>query len=136
VRTFIIDASLVLTLLTGPAWGKDDGWEVVKEENATLGGCRDFLENKQHLESATTAAAYFKGECIGVIKGLTAAALAQLADLALQEVKSPHKEGPGPLIFCVPFGTPDSLVVRVVSTISTGTRRRHIIPSHFSHSPP
>jgi Rap1a immunity proteins len=55
-----------------------------------------------------------EGECIGVVKGLTAAALAQGVDLAMRQVKGIYrKSDPSPL-FCIPLNTTNGEVVRVV----------------------
>ena len=85
MRTSIICASLSLAFLTGPAWGADD--------NITSNARRE------------------EGECIGVVRGLTAAALTQGLDLAMRQAKGTYrKSDPNPL-FCVPLNTTNGQVV-------------------------
>ena len=61
MRTFIIGASLVLALLTGPAWGSDE----LRSANHIMPGCRD-------------QSGYFnKGYCMGLIEGLARGVIRQ-----------------------------------------------------------
>ena len=107
MRTFIISTSLVLVLLAGPGWGGDDtGSQVVGKENAILFGCREFLNNTR-LENAM--AAYLRGECVGIVKGLDAAAIAAMTEHAAQtleqENKSPDHESLPSQLFCSDMDT-------------------------------
>jgi hypothetical protein len=104
MRAFIISASFALALtLTGLAWGADDNI------TALVHGCHVYLGDWQDPHARRE-----EGECIGVVKGLTAAALAQGVDLAMRQVKGIYrKSDPNPL-FCIPMNTPNGQVVSVV----------------------
>jgi hypothetical protein len=104
MRAYIISASFALALtLTGLAWGADDNI------TALVHGCHVYLGDLKD-----PAARFEEGECIGVVKGLTAAALAQGVDLAMRQVKGIYrKSDPNPL-FCSPMNTPNGQVVSVV----------------------
>ena len=104
MRAFIISASFALALtLTEPAWGADDNI------TALVRGCHVYLGDLKD-----PAARLEEGECIGVVKGLTAAALAQGVDLAMRQVKGIYrKSDPNPL-FCIPLNTPNGQAVSVV----------------------
>ena len=104
MRAFIISASFALALtLTGLAWGADDNI------TALVHGCHVYLGDLKD-----PAARFEEGECIGVVKGLTAAALAQGVDLAMRQVKGIYrKSDPNPL-FCIPMNTPNGQLVSVV----------------------
>jgi Rap1a immunity proteins len=104
MRTLIICASLVLALTqVGPAWGADDNI------TALVRGCHVYLGDWEDPHARRE-----EGECIGVIRGLTAAALTQGLDLAMRQAKGTYrKSDPNPL-FCVPLNTTNGQVVRVV----------------------
>ena len=104
MRTFIIGASLVLALTqVGPASAADDNI------TALVRGCHVYLGDLKDPNARLE-----EGECIGVVKGLTAAALAQGVDLAMRQVKGIYrKSDPNPL-FCIPLNTPNGQVVSVV----------------------
>jgi hypothetical protein len=104
MRAFIISACFALALtLTEPAWGADDNI------TALVRGCHVYLGDLKD-----PAARLEEGECIGVVKGLTAAALAQGVDLAMRQVKGIYrKSDPNPL-FCIPLNTPNGQAVSVV----------------------
>jgi hypothetical protein len=102
VRTFIISASLVLALLTGPALGEED----TSSANAIMPGCRAFLEKEP---PSSRIAWYEGGVCIGMIKGLSYAASMQ-----------------PPIPFCVPDDATIGQMVRVVvSYIDRHPERMH-----------
>ena len=93
MRTFIISASFVLALtLTGPAWGADDNI------TALVRGCHVYLGDLKDPNARLE-----EGECIGVVKGLTAAALAQGVDPAMRQVKGIYRKS-----------DPNGQVVRIV----------------------
>jgi len=104
VRTFIIGASLALALTQVElAWGADDNI------TALVRGCHVYLGDLEDPHARLEA-----GECIGVVKGLTAAALAQGVDLAMRQVKGIYrKSDPSPL-FCIPLNTTNGQVIGVV----------------------
>ena len=104
MRTFIIGASLALALTqVGLAWGADDNI------TALVRGCHVYLGDLEDPHARLE-----EGECIGVVKGLTAAALAQGVDLAMRQVKGIYrKSDPSPL-FCIPLNTTNGQVVGVV----------------------
>ena len=103
MRTIITCASLVLPLLAGPAWGADDNI------TALVRGCHVYLGDWEDSNARRE-----EGECIGVIRGLTTAALTQGLDLAMRQAKGIYrKSDPSPL-FCVPLNTTNGQVVRVV----------------------
>ena len=104
MRTFIISTSLVLALTqVGPAWGANDNI------TALVRGCHVYLGDLKDPN-----ARFEEGECIGVVKGLTAAALAQGVDLAMRQVKGIYrKSDPNPL-FCIPLNTTNGQVIGVV----------------------
>jgi hypothetical protein len=104
VRASMIRASLVLALTqVGPALGADDNI------TALVRGCHVYLGDLKDPNARLE-----EGECIGVVKGLTAAALAQGVDLAMRQVKGIYrKSDPNPL-FCIPLNTPNGQVVSVV----------------------
>ena len=104
MRTFIIGASLALALTqVGLAWGADDNI------TALVRGCHVYLGDLEDPHARLE-----EGECIGVVKGLTAAALAQGLDLAMRQVKGIYrKSDPSPL-FCIPLNTTNGQVVGVV----------------------
>ena len=88
MRAFIISASFALALtLTEPAWGADDNI------TALVRGCHVYLGDLKD-----PAARLEEGECIGVVKGLTAAALAQGVDLAAAGQRHLPQERPQPPI--------------------------------------
>src|SRR4029077_20350809 len=87
MRAFIISASFALALtLTGLAWGADDNI------TALVHGCHVYLGDLKD-----PAARFEEGECIGVVKGLTAAALAQGVDLAMRQVKGIYRKSDPPM---------------------------------------
>ena len=78
MRILIICASLVLALTqVGPAWGADDNI------TALVRGCHVYLGDLEDPDARLE-----EGECIGVVKGLTAAALSQGVDLAMRRSKA------------------------------------------------
>ena len=104
MRAFIISASFALALtLTGLAWGADDNI------TALVHGCHVYLGDLKD-----PAARFEEGECIGVVKGLTAAALAQGVDLAMRQVKGIYRKSDASPLFCIPLNTANGEVVRVV----------------------
>lgn len=104
MKTFIISTSLALALTqVGLAWGADDNI------TALVRGCHVYLGDLEDPRARLEA-----GECIGVVKGLTAAALAQGVDLAMRQVKGIYrKSDPSPL-FCIPLNTTNGQVIGVV----------------------
>jgi Rap1a immunity proteins len=104
MRAFIISTSLVLALAqVGPGRGADDNI------TALVRGCHVYLGDWEDPNSRRE-----EGECIGVVRGLTAAALTQGVDLAMRQAKGVYRErDPSPL-FCVPLNTTNGQVVRVV----------------------
>jgi Rap1a immunity proteins len=104
MRAFIISTSLVLALTqVGPAWGADDNI------TALVRGCHVYLGDWEDPHARRE-----EGECIGVVKGLTAAALAQGTDLAMRQVKGIYRETDASPLFCIPLNTANGEVVRVV----------------------
>jgi hypothetical protein len=104
MRAFIISTNLALALTqVGPAWGADDNI------TALVRGCHVYLGD---LEDPN--AWFEEGECIGVVKGLTAAALAQGVDLAkgIYRKSDPNPRHPPPsrrsLIEATNFQTPSA----------------------------
>ena len=104
MRAFIISASVVLALTqVGLAWGVDDNI------TALVRGCHVYLGDLEDPHARLE-----EGECIGVVKGLTAAALVQGVDLAMRQVKGIYrKSDPSPL-FCIPLNTTNGQVVGVM----------------------
>jgi Rap1a immunity proteins len=104
MRAFIISASLALALAqVGPAWAAGDNIA------ALVRGCRVYLGDLDDPHARRE-----EGECIGVVRGLTAAALTEGVDLAMRQAKGIYrKSDPSPL-FCVPLNTANGEVVRVV----------------------
>ncbi len=104
MRISIICASLVLALTqVGPAWGADDNI------TALVRGCHVYLGDWEDPHARRE-----EGECIGVVKGLTAAALAQGTDLAMRQVKGIYRKSDASPLFCIPLNTANGEVVRVV----------------------
>jgi len=104
MRILIICASLVLALTqVGPAWGADDNI------TALVRGCHVYLGDWEDPHARRE-----EGECIGVVKGLTAAALAQGVDLAMRQVKGIYRKSDASPLFCIPLNTANGEVVRVV----------------------
>jgi hypothetical protein len=104
MRAFIISTSLMLALTqVGPVWGADDNIA------ALVRGCHVYLGDLEDPHARRE-----EGECIGVVRGLTAAALTEGVDLAMRQAKGIYrKSDPSPL-FCVPLNTPNGQVVSVV----------------------
>ena len=104
MKTFIIYVSLALALTqVGPAWGADDNI------TALVRGCHVYLGDWEDPHARRE-----EGECIGVVKGLTAAALAQGVDLAMRQVKGIYRKSDASPLFCIPLNTANGEVVRVV----------------------
>jgi hypothetical protein len=91
MRTTIIGVSLVLVLLTGPAWGEDTANEV-------LPGCRAFLKPPE----SGWLPAFKQGICVGTIEGVIGAGIMDAV------------RGGGTDPFCIPDGVTRGQLVRVV----------------------
>ena len=93
MRAFIISTSLVLALTqVGPVWGADDNIA------ALVRGCHVYLGDLEDPHARRE-----EGECIGVVRGLTAAALTQGVDLAMRQAKGIYRKS-----------DPNGQVVRIV----------------------